>query len=383
MQSPNRAYVPQIDELRGFAALLVFYFHAEILGFWALGHTGWLRAATPLEALVYEGHTGVALFMVLSGFILAKGVIGRPISYGSFLRNRLLRIAPLTVLVTLFAIYGNRGVSLDRIAAPFLLLQNAAPPIAFEDRTGLSATVWTVATEFQFYLLAPFLFAFVARDGVRRFLLPSLVLVFALKLLVMLPNRALTDLWAIPYFSLVGRLNQFLLGIGLAAVWPRLISAQEVRGPMLGWALLAAGLVGAFGLAFLVNRTGGQYAWQTWRYALQDIEGLVWVLFIGGYVLVDPLRGVRRLRRAAVGLGLVSFSFYILHWAVLTGSLRGLPLIGIALPDDRALLALLATVTVLPLTIALAALSYWCVERPFLLSRSRYVGEEAPINSPP
>jgi peptidoglycan/LPS O-acetylase OafA/YrhL len=379
VQSPNRTYVPQIDELRGFAALLVFYFHANILGYWAAGHTGWVAARTPFGAFLYEGHTGVALFMVLSGFILSKGVIGRRIDYWGFLRNRILRIAPLMVLVAVFAIYGNPDVTLTQAVAPFLLVQNAGS-LALNDKAGLSGTLWTISTEFQFYLVAPFLFAFVARDGIQRFLLPAMVLCFGLKLLVLVGQAGNSvALWSIPYFSIVGRMNQFLFGIGLGALWPRLMALSEPRRIRLGLWLLAGGLVAAFALAFVVNRGGGQYAWHRWRYAHQDIEGLVWAVFIAGYVLVDPLARTGWLRRAATGIGLISFSLYILHWSILTLALRLLPTIGMAIPDGRSGMLLLTTFVILPPVLAMAALSYWCVERPFLAARSRYV---APVTAP-
>jgi peptidoglycan/LPS O-acetylase OafA/YrhL len=372
LHSPNRVYVPQIDELRGFAALLVFYFHASILGYWAVGHTGWIRARTPLDAFLYEGHTGVALFMVLSGFILAKGVLGRPIDYGRFLSNRLLRIAPLVVLVSVYAIYGTRDITLDRALAPFLLLNT--PSLALTDKAGLSATLWTIACEFQFYLVAPFLFTFVARDGLRRFLLPAMVFLFGLKLLVMAPfTQDATALWSIPYFSIVGRMNQFLFGIGLAALWPRLDALPAARRVRLGWGLLGGGAVAACLLAFAVNRGGGQYAWHHWRYAHQDFEGLIWAVFIAGYVLADPLVRLHSLRRGAVSLGLISFSLYILHWPILGLALRAFPSIGVALPDHRLGMLAFATILILPPVLVMAGLSYWCVERPFLQARSRYV----------
>lgn len=372
MQSPNRAFISSVDELRGAAALLVFFFHANILSFWAVGHEGWPRAATPFEALLYEGHTGVALFMVLSGFILAKGVIGREIRYGSFVRNRILRIAPLTIVVTVFAVSGTREIGFGQVFAPVLLVQNLRS-LALTDPAGLSGTLWTISPEFQFYLIAPFLFAFVARDGIIRFLLPAALLAFVLKLMVLASHRAdPAALWSIPYFTIVGRLDQFLFGIGLAALWPRTERLDEGARRRLALLLLAAGSLGALGLGFAVNRGGGQYAWHPWRYAHQELEGLVWATFIAGYVLLDPLARRVRLRQAAAAIGLVSFSLYVLHWPVLALALRVLPRLGL-LPDGRLATLAIAAFLILPAALGLAALSYWTVERPFLRSRSRYV----------
>ena len=63
MQTTQHAYLSRLDHLRFFAAALVVlfhYFHTQI---------GDLRSGNPLISLVDEGHTGIALFMVISGFI--------------------------------------------------------------------------------------------------------------------------------------------------------------------------------------------------------------------------------------------------------------------------------------------------------------------------
>src|SRR3954454_366811 len=55
-------------------------------------------AVFPL-ALFDEGHTGVSLFMVLSGYLFAKLLDGRAIDYGAFFWNRFIRLAPLLLFV--------------------------------------------------------------------------------------------------------------------------------------------------------------------------------------------------------------------------------------------------------------------------------------------
>src|SRR5690606_1665436 len=52
----------------------------------------------PLSFLT-EGHTGVALFMTLSGYLFAKLLDGRRMAALPFLWNRFLRLAPLLAFV--------------------------------------------------------------------------------------------------------------------------------------------------------------------------------------------------------------------------------------------------------------------------------------------
>ena len=97
--SVNRRYIPEIDQLRAFAALLVLFYHglqligtqlAQGIAFDPSRH--WLYPANPVLTIIEEGHSGVSLFIVLSGFILSLGAVGNSVSYGRFLAARILRI---------------------------------------------------------------------------------------------------------------------------------------------------------------------------------------------------------------------------------------------------------------------------------------------------
>src|SRR3954453_6503832 len=116
MKSSNIRYLPQVDHLRGIAALWVLFYHGEHLFRAALGkgelfaQGSWTISPNPFWALIYEGHTGVSLFMVLSGFIFAYGALGHRIHYGRFMGNRFLRIYPLylTIIVVSLALEPSR-----------------------------------------------------------------------------------------------------------------------------------------------------------------------------------------------------------------------------------------------------------------------------------
>lgn len=79
MESPNRTYLPAVDHLRAFAALLILFYHCYHLFSppmvlhreWQ--STDWVHTKNFLLASVIEGHTAVSLFLVISGFILTYG----------------------------------------------------------------------------------------------------------------------------------------------------------------------------------------------------------------------------------------------------------------------------------------------------------------------
>ncbi|GAB4215044.1 MAG: hypothetical protein Fur007_12340 [Rhodoferax sp.] len=105
MKDINLAHIPQLDHLRLLAALLVFGFHVfhQYFGHWV---------PSPYAAgfgLITEGHTGVALFFVLSGFLfMSIALQGGDIDYKKFIRNRFLRIFPLFLFFFFVAISVGR-----------------------------------------------------------------------------------------------------------------------------------------------------------------------------------------------------------------------------------------------------------------------------------
>src|SRR5437762_1467258 len=99
MRSSSGKYFPALDHVRAVAIFMVLSWHC-------------LHGPIPLEGapfivpLVFmdEGHTGVALFMTLSGYLFAKILDGHRIAFSEFLWNRFVRLAPL--LLVYFVVVG-------------------------------------------------------------------------------------------------------------------------------------------------------------------------------------------------------------------------------------------------------------------------------------
>jgi peptidoglycan/LPS O-acetylase OafA/YrhL len=372
MQSPNRVYVRELDELRGIAAMLVFVYHSLHNGLSTVGRTGWIVDGPPLFFVLAEGHTGVSLFMVLSGFVLASGVLGRSVNYSQFMKNRALRILPLMVFVLIFGLYGSEGFDLGRALAPFIFLANT--PLRFEDATHLSGTVWTISVEFQFYLIAPFLFAFVSREGFR-FLGPAIVLLLLFRLIVVYPHlQSPAKLQYILHYSIVGRLGQFLIGVALAYIWQGVAISDRTR--RWGFAVLALSATGMGVVLYGLNASGGFYSWRVWRLVLPEVEGLLWAGVIAGYVIARP---TSHLGRLLASVGVLSYSIYLLHWPLQVIFWRLYRALGLDLVASFSGVLVLTLVILAPAVLAMAALSYHCIERPFLALRGRYVPAAAPV----
>ncbi|HDA7334440.1 TPA: acyltransferase [Staphylococcus aureus] len=372
LRSPNRTYNLEADELRGGAALLVFFYHSISSGAPSVGAvTGRLTSENPFATLVYEGHTGVALFMVLSGYILASGTFDRDISYRGFLKNRMLRIFPLMFVVLVFSLYTAKSVDLGSVAAPFLLLANL--PIAISSPSNLSGTVWTISVEFQFYLIAPFLFLFAGRYGLARFLLPAMLLFWLLKIIALLP-LAPAEQYRANYYTIVGRIDQFMIGIALAYLI-HIRKFSIVANRTLGVCFLAASSLGVLALTWIVNQQGGLPAFRWWHLAYPEIEALLWAAFIAGYLAATPLRRTR-VSAAFRWIGTLSFSIYILHYAVQYEFWTAIRLGYLGSVQTGMLGVFVLSFGVLVAVLLLSTLSYHCIEKPFLEMREKYLDRQ-------
>ncbi len=364
MESPNQPYVAGVDHLRALAALLIVAYHGFQL-FSALLIFGggfrpdqWVRTTNPLASVLVEGHTAVALFMVLSGFIFTRAALGHTVRYGAFVRNRVLRIYPLFVLLLVTGVYTTPSAFEP---GPFLqtLLLGANLPGRLEVGP-FSAMFWAVAVECQFYLLFPFLHDFLQRLG-WRWLAGALVLCLLLRAVAVLEGAHARDL---SYMTLVGRLDQFLLGMALAR------SMREHAHWWRPWLLPVASIAIVAALA-VFHRLGGWPVESPWKIVWPPIEGAAWALVIGGYLTVaDRLPGA--LSRCLAAIGTISYSIYLLHFIVIVQLLTHRVIwrpTGNGHYDALATAVCLAT----PITLGLSALTYLVVERPFLTQRRPYL----------
>lgn len=373
MRSANFRYLVGVDHLRGVAAVLVVLYHGtQLIGADLVGRSfdpdvdRGLTVANPLKALISEGQLGVSLFMVLSGFIFVSGLLGRVYSVPLFFYNRLVRIYPLYVFLVVLAVgfYPQSTVG---------ALFQALVPIAGFSPTGVDAgivqstgVIWTVVVEVQFYLVFPFLMRWV--DEGRFWLLGRLVL-----LLVVLRAVALVagdvDMGAM-WFTIWCHLDEFVCG--MVAAWLFRHRADAVH--RWRWLILSAGVVGWGALALGMNRWRahvGEAEFGKVDVVLPTLVGLVMAAVVLGWVAtVTNERAVwsRLLSR----LGEISYSLYLTHFMVLTTLVArvDLPRLGGSPWRDALVWSLLVF---LPLSVALATLTYSVVEKPFLELRRRYV----------
>jgi peptidoglycan/LPS O-acetylase OafA/YrhL len=159
-------HVTVLDPIRGAAALAVCLFH------FTNGNESLLATNDPVRQFAYFGHYGVEAFFVVSGFVIPYSQFARNHQWGnigSFMLRRLKRLEPpylaCIALVLILNIVSSMAPGYRGAAVPHAWPQLAAHfayANAFLGYKWLNPVFWTLAIEFQFYLLMACVFPFVA-----------------------------------------------------------------------------------------------------------------------------------------------------------------------------------------------------------------------------
>jgi peptidoglycan/LPS O-acetylase OafA/YrhL len=364
MKSLNIAYNPRIDQLRWLAATIVFLFHF-LLEYRGLGGRD---VTTPWLGMVTEGHTGVGLFFTLSGFLFMQIALHqKTIIYGDFMRNRFLRIFPLFFTLFLLATSIGRDKFQPQDVLYLLSTNLGLSPTSY---TVITGAAWCISLEFMFYAIFPFLARFTMERG-ARYLFSLLLMMLFFKVAAYSVNEKST----LMYFStFVGRFDQFLIGMLAALLYARqrnFLHRHAVWLFPLAFALAVCNSALQSQVASFARMTEPKSVfWIFWS----GMESSVWACVILAWVSFDKALPAWIEKTLTHG-GKVSFSFYLLHMAVLhvlaqtVGMLR---LTGSGYIDGAIMLA-----GAYASTWAIATLSYHTIEEPFLRMRRTY-GEAKP-----
>lgn len=297
------------------------------------------------------------------------------IRYSGFIFNRIVRILPLylalALLVGTVINHGTLNV-FDVVTLPLMVFGSS-----LLSKSPLTGAAWTIGVEFSFYLLFPFL----AQATIRRgwlFLAQLILFIVLLRTVLFLHHSGASNPF---YASLVGRFDQFLIGMLAAYGLNHSQALRRIFGSIFtygaSWLLLYLLLffqarLASIALAQLPNPALAIF-WPV-------LEGLVFAMMIASYTTTKwtpPHIAANSMKY----LGKISYSFYLLHVMVLASALVlfGAPSwTGSIVFDSLVHGALLFGITAL-----VAALSYSVIERPFLELRTQYVSPSSePLASP-
>lgn len=358
--------MPALDHIRAYAAILIVLYHTlnnvsyQILYNKPFDFDHWIYTNNPLHAFIIEGHTAVALFMVLSGFIFTYGALGRKIEYTGFVKNRVLRIYPLFI----FLIFVGICIYPQNFSFPALLqtLFGFANVQGSLNLGAFSAMFWAISVEFQFYLIFPFLFMLMKSDYKKLFYLLGLAIIFRITGTLLDAN-----IREISYWTILGRIDQFILGM-IAAKWFRELNDKKEK---LFKIAFLPNLILIFLAMLLFNKLGGWVAIENWKIIWTTIEGLLWAIFIVSYLVIFNSY-TNPISKILAKLGELSFSIYLIHFVVIQIIVsKGLFFVLDISPFKNAILS--SVVIVLPITIVVSLLTYNLIEKPFLKLRVKYL----------
>ncbi len=175
--SQPTAHVPMLDVLRACAALMVFIYHC---------FTEFMAGSTSrLVPTLSQGNFGVHLFFTLSGYLiyaaLDKSFSGTAYSlsaakkFGIFWTKRFFRIYPLYLVSLATVLILNQNVR-QYLSVGDLVSHIFGVHSFFRGYHGsINGVLWSLATEIQFYIVAPFIFLAVRKVSNLRLVVLSLV----------------------------------------------------------------------------------------------------------------------------------------------------------------------------------------------------------------
>jgi peptidoglycan/LPS O-acetylase OafA/YrhL len=305
MRSSSGAHYIALDHVRALAAFIVFTWHFTHASNGYPVPFDYVPALFPFSILD-EGHTGVALFMTLSGYLFAKLLDGKSIDYGAFIWNRGLRLLPLlTVVILIVGI--TQLVSGQRLSSyAYSILTGVLLP-------SLPNGGWSITAEFHYYLILP-LFLWMFRKSKS---LPVSIIIMAVALRLFLYHEK-GEIQSLAYPTIVGRIDQFALGM----------LAYQFRSCVARRHLMALLTITAFMMIYwYFDSEGGFYQNPSypspspfWIF-LPTLEGIAYAIGIAWYDNSFS-HSTSRFSRFIGRIGEYSYSIYLLHFFVVFGAAR-------------------------------------------------------------
>jgi peptidoglycan/LPS O-acetylase OafA/YrhL len=384
-----RTYFPELESLRGLAAMSVVMLHVIIFIMFLSPDGNAARTITQIGLppylvglagmTLFNGRSAVTLFFVLSGFVMGVNMDSSRVlstrDYSAFLIRRFFRLMPAIWAAVFFALSLQYTVEHQthgwRQIVDFLVLQdlNIGP-------------LWTMIMEIAASLFYPLMLV-VARRMSTGIQLLALFAAARVEHLHLLPVHYMFD-FNFPLY-------QFYLGLIIPTVGRAMIDrlSPRVAGGLAVAAFavycapapaLAAIELGRDNLQrhladgrSLYDLAASLLQWMDVIVPLAAFYMIAWTIY-GSHRIIKPVLN----SRACSFLGRVSYSIYILHGPITNAAKALIEQHHIASSSARLLLGL---ALVVPVTLLASAINYRWVEAPAIKAGKRIAGHlQRPLN---
>jgi peptidoglycan/LPS O-acetylase OafA/YrhL len=354
-----------LDHLRAFAITYVFLFHARIFG-----HPQWA------ETVGAFGWTGVDLFFVLSGFLIAgqlfsKIAKSKPILLREFFLKRVFRIIPAFLTVVMLYYFFPVLREGDKIAPLWRYLTFTLNIWLDRDVCNTFTHSWSLCVEEQFYLILPAIIVLctyfkmgkkAAYIIIALFLAGFIIRIWSYDTLALpfLNTPRGNNIWAMYiYYPTYTRLDGLLVGVSIAGIftfYPHI----KTRLDEYGNALLLAGIALLIGCSFL-SADQSTFSATVFGYPL---IALGYGAVVAGAVCPSCILYKFKSKLTA-NLATLSYSIYLIHKLMITIAQKVFVQFGV--DKNSNLMFVIGIIS----SITGALLLRYLVEKPFLRIRDR------------
>jgi len=308
----NQLYFPEIDGIRFLAIILVLLFHTH--GYFVkktnIQFADNVDQSDLVNTFLGNGDRGVALFFVLSGFILCLPFAHHYINHGKkvqlkkYYLRRVTRLEPpyFIAMTGIFILQLATHISPASVLFPHWLASLAySHDLIYHHTPVLTVVAWSLEIEIQFYLLAPFLFRLLALHKHAR----RLIIICAIVLLVFLQGR-----YAPPFISIYGYAQFFLTGILLADFY---VSGAATSVFNKNW-IIPLAIACLAGIMYLPVNDPGAYTISSFfvQLAFPLLIGLLYYAILKNGIL----KNVFSYKFIPI-IGGMCYSIYLLHYTII------------------------------------------------------------------
>jgi peptidoglycan/LPS O-acetylase OafA/YrhL len=376
--------IPQIDVIRGIAIIGVFLYHLYGSTFsidnfpWVGDFKDYGAAPNPWFFVFYPYHygfLGVPLFFVMSGFCIHLSFLKKEkysrangsqidlLTYTKqFLIKRFIRIYPVYLLALLLFIFVIPTVTLEPVQKSLQLWTHVFMIHNFHQDTfyGINPSFWSIAVEFQLYLIYPILLYLRSKFGIGKTLF--LITFFSLSygqvsyaVDLQIQSIAPTD-YLISGLTIFSKMPfifwwiQWAAGAFLAESMFRGKTLFEPNARQIGLIIVSSLICSQFNPAY------------TFHIFIFVLLAIVW---LQNYVLIK--RKINNIELILANIGAVSYSLYLIHQPIIIqfpGWISKLPNFSFAYNQNPFLACTLLGLVVFIITFGISLILHRKIEVP-------------------